>query len=142
MDKIKLIMKNNKEYDLSWQIAAYLRVQYPKVIYHFDYAGLNLSKAQAGKMKAIQGRRGFPDLMILEPKGLYHGLFIELKAASIFKQDGEIKKDAHLYEQRQMLHDLSSKGYYCMFGIGFDNCKAIIDNYMNKYNTNHAPTRD
>jgi len=121
---------NNKEYDLSRQVANYLKYQYPKVIFHFDYAGLNLSKAQAGRMKAIQGGRGFPDLMILQPTDEYHGLFIELKAASIFKKDGTIKKDTHLQEQRDMLCDLTQRGYYATFGCGFEDCKKIIDEYL------------
>jgi hypothetical protein len=84
-------MRNNREYQICKNIAIYMRQQYPDVIFHFDLAGLNLSKAQAGMMKAIQGGRGWPDLFIAEIRTIfreedelpfgtqYHGLFIEVK---------------------------------------------------------------
>jgi hypothetical protein len=124
-------MRNYPEYQLCKQIAYYLKTQYPKVIYHFDYAGLNLSIAQAGKMKNIQGIKGFPDLMILEPVGKYHGLFIELKpeGTRLYKKDGEPVND-HIKEQRDCLLNLRMKGYLTAFGIGFENIKNIINTYL------------
>ena len=84
-------MRNNREYQICKDIAIYMRLQYPNIIFHFDLAGLNLSRAQAGMMKAIQGGRGYPDLFIAEPRLIfrddddlpfgtnYYGLFIEVK---------------------------------------------------------------
>ncbi len=124
-------MRNYPEYQLCKQIAYYLKTQYPKVIYHFDYAGLNLSIAQAGKMKAIQGIKGFPDLMILEPVGKYNGLFIELKpeGTKLFKKDGE-PINPHIEEQRDCLLQFRIKGYCVAFGIGFEQVSNIIDDYL------------
>jgi hypothetical protein len=125
-------MRSNKEYELAKAVATYLRLQYPKVIFHFDLAGLNLSRAQAGMMKAIQGGRGWPDLFIAEPKGEYSGLFIELKPdkTKLHKTNGEFKTP-HLFEQMECINRLWGRGYKSAFGIGFDNTKKIIDNYMN-----------
>lgn len=124
-------MQNYKEYQLSKQVAFYLRMQYPNIIYHFDLTGANLSKAQAGKMKTIQGVRGFPDLIIYEPKGMYHGLAIELKAegTKLYKKNSD-PATPHISEQLECLVDLKLKGYMSGFAVGFDECVKIIDNYL------------
>lgn len=124
----------NREYQICSNIAYYLRLQYPHVLYHFDYAGLNLSKAQAGRMKAIQGGKGYPDLFIIEPSkdGKYHGLFLEIKTedTTVIKRDGDFVADSHIREQALFLDALRERGYMAVFGIGFDACMAIIDKYL------------
>ena len=125
-------MRNNEEYVVCRQISQYLRYQYPKVLFHFDMAGLNLSKAQAGMNKAIQHGRGYPDLVILEHNKFNRGLFIEVKRCGekIFKKDNITFRSVHIEEQYNILVALLKRGYHAVFGIGFDNCKEIIDNYM------------
>jgi hypothetical protein len=136
-------MKNNREYIICKDIAQYMRLQYPKVIFHFDLAGLNLSRAQAGMMKAIQGGRGWPDLFIVQPNSLlevfegqssinfYYGLFIEVKKEGtlIWKRKGGPVND-HIKEQIDMLNKLTELGYKAEFAIGFDEAKQLIDNYL------------
>ena len=124
-------MRNNKEYQLSKAVHTYLRLQYPQVLFHFDLAGLNLSRAQAGMTKAIQHSKGFPDLFIARACGRYHGLFIELKVVSPYLKDGKtLKKNEHLERQHKNHLQLSSQSYYAVFGTGFDECKEIIDTYL------------
>ena len=126
-------MRANKEYQLYKDVAAYLRLQYPKVMYRFDQAGLNLSRAQAGMTKAIQHSSGYPDLFIAEPRNGYHGLFIELKAEGtrIFKADGSPATD-HITQQMDRLNDLTDRGYDCYIIAGFDSTKEVIDQYLRK----------
>ena len=130
-------MRNQREYEISKALSEYLSYQYPNVVFHFDYAGLNLSKAQAGQMKAIQGGRGWPDLFIAEPRGGYHGLFIELKkeGEKIYKRDGTPKTE-HLKEQLEMVEKLRARGYIAAIISGFDDCKEYIDDYM-KFRPSH-----
>ena len=125
-------MRNNKEYIIAKQIAQFMRFQYPNVIFHFDLAGLNLSKAQAGMMKAIQGGRGFPDLFIAHANKGYHGLFLELKTVTPFKKDGTLKKDEHLEIQQQIHKRLRKEGYYGGFVVGFKETTEVIKNYLDK----------
>ena len=130
-------MRANKEYELCKAVSTYLKLQYPNVLFHFDLAGLNLSMAQAGMNKAIQKQKGFPDLFIMEVRNnfpepdYYNGLFIELKAegTKLYKRDGDFVSE-HLFDQWLFMDKLSGKGYKCSFGIGFDECKMIIDNYL------------
>ena len=125
--------RENKEYAVCKAIATYLRLQYPSVLFHFDLAGLNLSKAQAGMTKALN-RRGWPDLIICEPSrtGKYKALFIEIKAGDVklFKRSGEPKSD-HISEQGDMIERLSQGCYYADFGVGLDACIKLIENYFN-----------
>jgi hypothetical protein len=125
-------MRNNNEYQLCKQVSNYLRLKYPKVIFHFDLAGLNLSRAQAGMTKAIQGGRGWPDLFIAEPRGNCSGLFIELKAegTKLLKLNHEFTTP-HIEEQHDMIMKLRIKKYMADFCIGFDSARMLIDAYMN-----------
>jgi len=120
------------EYILCRQIATYLKAQYPDVLFRFDQAGLNLSKTQAGMNKAIQHSKGFPDLMILEKRAGYGGLFVELKreGARLFKKNGEPATE-HIGDQIVWINNLNKKGYATAFGLGFDGVKKLIDNYLN-----------
>lgn len=125
-------MPKNEEYHLSKQVAQWLRYSYPHMIFHFDYAGLNLSIVQAKMMKEIQGARGYPDLFIAEPRAMYKGLFLELKRkdVKIFKQNKELIADPHVREQHEILLRLVQKGYYANFACGFEEAVKIINNYM------------
>jgi hypothetical protein len=126
-----MMSRNNREYQICKDIALYLRLQYPKVLFHFDLAGLNLSRAQAGMMKAIQGGRGWPDLFIAHPSKGKYGLFIEIKAENtrLWKVRGDVVND-HIKEQMICLSFLGSLGFEADFGVGFDDCKKMIDNYL------------
>jgi hypothetical protein len=120
------------EYHLQKQVCAYLNLQYPKVMFLSDsVAFVKLSMPQAVRNKQIQ-KSGFkcPDLIILEPKGKYHGLFIELKVKSPFKKDGSILKNEHLEGQQKTISDLQEKGYFAVFCTGFNEAKETIDFYM------------
>lgn len=126
-------MKINPEYSLCVGLAKYLRLAYPKVLYRFDQAGFNLSAVQAMQAKEIQCKRGYPDLFIMEPRGGYHGMFIEVKAegVKIFKAKSGAYSTPHIEEQAKFLDLLNDRGYHASFGVGFDSCKSLIDSYLN-----------
>lgn len=125
-------MRNKEEYEVCKALATYLRLQYPKLLYHYDLAGLSLSQAQAGMMKAIQGGRGWPDLNIVEAKGVYAGFFLEIKknGTKLYKKDGMTPTTPHIEEQMEVLDKLRKKRYYAEFGIGLDDCMEQINNYL------------
>lgn len=128
------------EHEMYMQIADYMRYQYPKVIYRFDLAAdLKLSIGQAKKHKRLQGRRGYPDLFIAEPRRnringkQYHGAFLELKrdGTRLQKRNGDFASE-HIKEQWEMLGALTLRGYRAEFACGFDEAKKIIDEYLGK----------
>lgn len=126
------------ELELQMQVADYLRLQYPGVLFHSDFgSGIKLTMGQAIKQKRLQGgRRAWPDMLIAEARSLEdkccHALFIELKkeGTRIFKKDGTLVSDAHICEQFDMLEQLRRRGYMAEFACGFDEAKKIIDEYL------------
>lgn len=122
-----------KESDLQVQVADYLRLRYPDVLFHSDFgSGIKLTQGQAMKQKRQNGgRRGWPDMFLAEPKNGLHGLFIELKKAGtrLKKKDGTWAS-AHLEEQNEVLNALQKKGYAAYFAVGFEEAKDIIDDYL------------
>lgn len=124
--------KKQPEFLLQKQICQYLKIQYPDVVFLSDtVASVKLTMPQQQRNKAIQ-KDGFkcPDLLILEPRGGYAGLFLELKAKCPLKKDGTLFKNKHLEEQSESLKKLRNKGYYAVFSWGFEMTKNIIDKYL------------
>lgn len=122
-----------KESDLQVQVADYLRLRYPKVLFHSDFgSGIKLTQGQAMKQKRQNGgRRGWPDMFLAEPRNGQHGLMIELKrqGTRLKKKDGTWAS-SHLEEQNEVLNALQKKGYAAYFAVGFEEAKDIIDDYL------------
>ena len=133
-----------KEEILQQQVADYLRLQYPDVIFHSDFgSGTKLTMGQAVRQKRLNGgRRAWPDMFIAEPIEVdfgqpswrrYAGLFIELKkdGTRIVKaRNPDEWASDHIAEQADLLRKLQAKGYVAEFAVGFDEAKRIIDNYL------------
>lgn len=131
-----------KEATLQSHVADYLRLQYPKVLFHSDFgSGIKLTPGQSRvQYRQNGGRRGWPDMFIAKPRTLirngekyyYAGLFIELKreGTRIFKKDGVSYATSHLQDQADVLVALNRAGYLAMFAVGFDQAKQIIDEYL------------
>lgn len=129
------------EHQIYESIAMYLLMQYPEVIYRFDLAAdMKLTPGQARKHKRLHPRRGFPDLVIFEPRPRcidgswdyeWNGLFIEIKkeGTRLKKKNGEWATE-HIAEQASVLHELSGKGYKAEFAIGFEQALNLIDDYL------------
>lgn len=131
------------ELELQAQVADYIRLQYPNVIFHSDFgSGIKLTMGQAIKQKRLNGgRRAWPDIFIAETvvverkEGAYEvlsGLFVELKreGTRIYKKDGKLVSDEHIREQFDMLEQLRRRGYAAEFACGFDEAIDLIDSYM------------
>lgn len=113
----------------------YLKIQYPNVLFYFDYgADALLTGRQAKERKDLSCVRGFPELHIIEPRHSYAGLYIDMKRedVSIYNSKGLFKTD-HLKEQNEVMVKLRARNYYCCFCKGFDAAKIIIDGWFNIY---------
>ncbi|MCF8783246.1 hypothetical protein [Rhodococcus ruber] len=132
-----MVMRSNVENDIYRLIAQHLRINYQGVVFHFDTSGVNnTSHYSRGLYKSLNGDPGWPDLHIAAKShsdfGDYLGLFIEVKkpGTRIRKRDGSLVADQHIREQAEMIKRLNSAGYYAAFGIGYDSCKKLIDEYL------------
>ncbi|MDR4892298.1 MULTISPECIES: hypothetical protein [unclassified Chryseobacterium] len=125
-------MKRQPEFDLQKCVCAYLRAVHPSVFFMSDtIASLKLTKFQAVRNSQIQ-KPGFktPDPLIFLPKGNYHGLFIELKIESPYKQNGELKSNKHIQEQSETISRLKELGYYAEFQWDFNRIVKLIEWYL------------
>lgn len=132
------------EAELQANVATYIRMQYPNVMFHSDFgSGVKLSPWQA-KIQKMQngGRRAWPDMFIAEPRPRcvdgswnheWHGLFIELKkeGTRLKKMNGEWASE-HIAEQYDVLDRLNFIGYKADFAVGFEAAINLIDDYLGK----------
>jgi len=112
----------------SWhqeQIFKWARSQQIKIpelqLLHASLNGVKLSPALAGKMKRQGMRSGVPDIFLPVARGMYAGLFIELKKAS-----GGVVSAA----QRKFLAALESEGYKAVICRGYVETIQTIKEYL------------
>lgn len=124
---------------LQEQVADYLRLQYPQVVFHSDTGSITRLTPRQGARRKRQngGRRAWPDMFIAEPalstdiRLIRAGLFIELKkeGTRLKKKDGKWASE-HIAEQAEMLDILEFRGYKAVFCVGFEEAKKVIDEYL------------
>lgn len=127
-----------KEEKLQTQVAKYLKLQYPNVLFMTSASGVKLTMGQAVTLKAHQNpAKGWPDIYIMQVSKkegkVLAGLFIELKSdsARLFKKDGTLVRNEHLETQNNVHHLLRKRGYFAVFSQGFEETKKLIDWYLN-----------
>ena len=124
---------NKAEKYLHQQVCSYINLQYPDVIYLSDPSGLKVSIGVAIELKKKRCKKyKIPDLIILHPCQNKHGLIIEVKVSieDVYKKDMTLRENEHIIEQAKSIEQLNKLGYAAYFGIGFQKCKNIIDNYL------------
>ena len=109
-----------KEYQLQKALIQWIKLKYPRILYCASAGGVRTSFTQAKRMKAPGYIKGFPDLFVYEPKGKFHGLAIEIKT---------LKGRASI-SQIDWITKLEERGYLAKVCKGFDQCKNIIELYM------------
>lgn len=144
-------MPRQLEATLHQQVADYLELQHPSVLYRTDFAsGIKMTMGQAVKHKRLQKVRAWPDLQIVKPWATarsykYIGCFIELKHPQgghmPFLADGVTRsQNKHCLEQWAILDMLAELGYYTRMAVGFDQAKKIIDWYCRQDLSRPEPT--
>jgi hypothetical protein len=82
--------------------------------------GGNRNSREGASLKRQGVKAGFPDISIFEPRGSFHGLFIELK------RDGEKPRANQLI----WLNDLYSKGYQTAVTDSMEELIEIVNTYL------------
>jgi hypothetical protein len=115
-----------------YQVVKYLKLKYPKVLFHTDAAGeLMLESMRMRQGKLNHPEISFPDLQILEARGGWFGLFIEMKreGENLYSAAGLFKNE-HLSRQDATLKALNARNYKAYFAKGFDQITRLIDEYL------------
>lgn len=96
-----------------------------ELMYHIPNGGSRNPK-EAANLKLQGVKSGVPDIHLPIPKGIYHGLYIELKEPS--------GKNKPTSKQLEWLERLRNQGYAAIVCYGFEQAKKEILSYL-KYST-------
>ena len=124
---------NHPESKEQIKVVTWLKYQYSKALFTASvqehaggkFAFSNIQKA--ARRKRMGYRAGTPDIAIYEPKGVKHGLFVEMKAVT----GGVVSPD-----QKAFLAELESRGYATLVCHGFEEAQKGITEYLREENTN------
>lgn len=109
------------EYEIQTKLVRYIRLKYPDLLMAVSpAAGFKVSRGVAMKMIAMGYQKGTPDIIILEPRGGYHGLCIELKAEKGVVSD----------EQKMYLQKLALKRYSIATAFSLETAMQIVNHYL------------
>lgn len=122
------------EEHLQFQVAEYLRRQYPNILWFHVANERSTAIQQLVKLKRLGVLAGVPDVLIFEPyytyrngtmeqppeTESYNGLAIELK----------IKPNKTTPAQDKVLDQLESREWQCSICYDFETAKKVIDQYM------------
>lgn len=82
--------------------------------------GGSRNKIEAANLKKQGVKKGVPDLCLPVPRGVYHGLYIEMKA----------KKNKPTQEQESWLKALDEQGYKTAVCWGWEAASRVITEYL------------
>jgi hypothetical protein len=86
------------------------------------------SLAQGYQLRLLGLRKGANDLFICYPKGIYHGLFLEMKRKR--KYTAYERLTPTWIAQEQFMQNVQDVGYSAHFCFGWEHGKEIVENYM------------
>lgn len=108
-----------KEYQLQKAVCKYLDLN--NLLYCGSMGGqYQVHMSQRIKAKKSGYKKGFPDLFIYEPIGIYHGLAIELK----------VGYNKATKEQLYWKKELRKRGYIAEICNGLDEAVVVINRYL------------
>jgi hypothetical protein len=125
-------LKAPKEASIHEQLCAYVRSRYPDTIFTSESSGIRLTMGQAVKAKKLRSSSKLPDFWLAEPRGIYGGLFLELKRSreEVYRKDGSLKADDRILGQNLILLRLREKGYKAEFACGLPDAVIQVEYYM------------
>jgi hypothetical protein len=82
--------------------------------------GVYCSRSQRKKILQLGYKKGVPDLVIFVPRGIYHGLLLEVKSLR-----GRVSA-----EQKRWHTSLENNGYFVAIPRSFEQAKELIHLYL------------
>jgi hypothetical protein len=99
----------------------WIRAALPGLIAYAVPNGGKRSLRTAVRMKKEGVTAGVPDVVINKARGIYHGMFIELKR----RKGGSLSEG-----QKEMIRSLRSEGYHVVVAKGFDEARDAVLAYL------------
>lgn len=117
------------------EVVLHLKSKYPAVRFTISPVSLINNKVGGSRAQRLGYSAGTPDLMIFEPRGGRHGLFIEMKAPArpYVARTGKLTKTragTASLEQLGWINDMRILGYAAHVCVGGPAAKLVIDEYM------------
>jgi hypothetical protein len=106
---------------MTWAKANERRLPELALLCHIPNGGLR-SIREAGRFKRMGVRPGYPDYVLDVPRGVFHGLRIELKA-----EGGKVSA-----VQKEWLAALNKQGYCAVVAVGWTAASNMIEAYLKK----------
>lgn len=105
--------------------------EHPELAYlNGSLNGVRLTIGQAAKARRCGMKKGFPDLSLPVTRGLYAGLYIELKPLTRGKKNP--RRPRLDPEQERWVEFLRSQGYCAAVCCGSDEAINFIKSYLNQ----------
>lgn len=115
-----MIKATDPEFKIQSDFVLYVDLAYPDLFMTISPAGFIMSAGMGMKMTRMGYRKGTLDVMIFEPRGLLHGLFIE------FKAPGGTTSDA----QKEFIKEADKRGYMAVVCYSTSTAITILENYL------------
>jgi hypothetical protein len=119
-DYKKKSKKNHHESDMQIKVASWIKTNYPDCLFTIAPNDIKMKIYQAKILKQRGYRKGTSDFLIFEPRGIYHGFFLELKTA-----EGKVSE-----EQKNFLMQANDRGYMISVARCYDEAIYKIHNYL------------
>ena len=103
------------------EVMQHIADRYPDVLAFHVANERKSSKQQGAMLKRMGVLKGVSDIIIMEPRGGYHGAVIELKA----------KKGRPSSEQVKFISRAKERGYFGGFTVGARQSIRLVDWYLN-----------
>lgn len=108
-------------YEWQEQVTVIQYCQYNNILCNHTPNEGKRSVQEGRKLKQMGLSPGFPDISILEPKGKYHGLYIEMKRKGNKPSDN----------QMSWIMELRKRNYCATVCYSADDAITLIERYMN-----------
>lgn len=119
--ELKKLVPGKSESDTQQKCVEWFRYVYPKLILFAIPNGGARRKVEAGIMKGEGVLAGVSDLFLMEPRGMYHGMFIEMK----------FRKNGLTQEQIQFFMSAEKRNFKCVVCKHVDEFMKEVNNYLN-----------
>lgn len=116
-----LFASESAEQQALFEWAELMKTRHPELalLYHVPNGGQRAA-ATAARLKAEGVKAGVPDVCLPAPKGVFHGLYIEMKAG----------KNKPTPLQLWWLEQLKKQGYFTAVAYSFNEAAEIITQYL------------